>query len=194
MHNTFYFCAIAGSALIILQFLATLVGFGGSDLDADGNLDADVGGSDGGFDFIKALGVRTLTAGVAFWGFGGLIAESSGLGTLASLAVAVCCGIAAIVVVFYLLRAASSFNQNGAIRVDSTVNSTGSVYLRIPARRGGIGKVIVTQQERSIEYDALTDEEDDLTAGTPIVVVAVLSSSQVLVAKTKNAEPTSFSK
>ncbi len=194
MHNLFFFCAIIGSALIVLQFLATLFGFGCADMEAsdaadlsvDGNLDSAVASdADGGFDFLKALSFRTLTAGVAFWGFGGLIAESLGVGPLISAGIAATCGIAAIIVVFYLLRMLSSFNHNGSIRVDSTVGSIGSVYLKAPARRGGVGKVIVTQQERSVEYDALTDEEEDLKVGTPIIVVSILSTSQVLVAKIK---------
>lgn len=194
MHNLFFFCAIIGSALIVLQFLATLLGIDGADMEAsdvsgtsvDGDMDSAVAsGTDGGFDFLKALSFRSLSAGVAFWGFGGLIAESFGVGPLTTIGVAVVCGIAAIVAVFYLLRMLSSFNHNGSIRVDSTVDSIGSVYLSVPARRGGVGKVIVTQQERSMEYDALTDEEEDLKVGTPIVVVSLLSASQVLVAKIK---------
>jgi len=195
MHNIFFFCAVIGSVLIVLQFVATFIGVGGSDLDSPDATDLDLGenigsdvsidaqGSDGGFDFLKALSFRTLTAGVAFWGFGGLISESLDLSPASTLGVALACGIAAIVVVYYLLRTLASFNYNGAIRADSAVNSVGSAYLRIPARRGGVGKVMIAQQERTMEYEAITDEENDLPAGTPIVVTALVSSSQVLVAR-----------
>jgi len=195
MHNLFFFCAIVGSTLVVVQFVAALFGFGGSDLDSADASDIDVvgdaesgssGGLDGGVSFLKALSFRTLSAGVAFWGFGGLTAESLGLGTVPTLGVAIFGGFAAIIVVYYLLRALSSFNHNGAIRTDSALDSVGSVYVRIPAKRGGIGKVIITQQERTMEYDALTDEENDLLLGTPIRVTSIVSSSQVLVATIKD--------
>jgi len=190
MHNLFFFCAIVGSALVVLQFIATLFGLGASDLDSADASNIDVGGDvdgglDGGFSFLKALSFRALSAGVTFWGFGGLTAESLGLGRAATLGVALFGGLAAPVVVYYLLRALASFNHNGAIRMDTALNSVGNVYVRVPAKRGGIGKVTITQQERTMEYDAATDEENDLLVGTPIIVTSIMSSSQVLVAKIK---------
>lgn len=196
MTNVYWFCAILGSTLVLLQFCATLFGFGGGDLDADGvpdSLDLDVeadgdgaADSDGdasGVPFLKALSIRTATAGAAFFGLGGLAGEAANLGKVATAALAVVLGVAAIYGVYFLLRTLSRFGEDGSIREATAVGATGTVYLRIPAKRSGQGKVTVSQQGRSMEYAAETDDENELTTGTPIVVVKLIASSTALVAR-----------
>lgn len=194
MTSVYWFCAILGSTLVLLQFCATLFGLGGGDLDADGvpdALDLDVetvtdGAGDGdasGVPFLKALSIRTATAGAAFFGLGGLAGEAVGLGKVATTATAIGAGIAAIYGVYFLFRTLSRFSEDGSIKESTAVGATGTVYLRIPAKRAGQGKVIVSQQGRSMEYAAETDDENELTTGTPIVVVKLIAASTALVAR-----------
>ncbi|MBP3558043.1 MAG: hypothetical protein J6K20_10150 [Thermoguttaceae bacterium] len=198
MTSVYWFCAILGSTLVLLQFCATLFGLGGGDLDADGVPDAldldvetDGGGggeaaSDGdasGVPFLKALSIRTATAGAAFFGLGGLTGEALSLGRAATAGLAIVAGIAAIYGVYFLFRTLSRFGEDGSIRESTAVGATGTVYLRIPAKRSGRGKVVVSQQGRSMEYAAETDDENELATGTPIVVVKLIAPSTALVAR-----------
>jgi len=70
---------------------------------------------------------------------------------------------------------------DGTVRVADSVGATGTVYLRVPANRSGPGKVTLNLQNRTVELEAYTAGEE-LPTGTPIRVVAVLSSSSVEVA------------
>ncbi len=188
MSSVYWFCAILGSTLVLLQFCATLFGLGGGDLDADGipdSLDGDLGG-DGdasGVPFLKALSIRTATAGVAFFGLGGLAGEAANWGKVATAALAVGLGIAAICGVYFLLRLLARFGEDGSIREATAVGATGTVYLRIPPKRSGRGKVVVSHQGRSMEYAAETDDENELATGTPIVVAKFVAPSTALVAR-----------
>lgn len=212
MDKVFLFCAILGSLLIVFQFLTTLFGLGGDDLaddasggadggscdaggdsgdvgtsDASGDGGSDAAGSrDGGFAFLKAFSLRTLTAGVAFFGLAGLAGQAANWPEIRTLIVAIVVGAAAFASVFYLMRGLTSLRADGSIKPSTATGCEGSVYLRIPAKRGGFGKVVVVQQERSMEYEAATDEDVDLATGTPIVVVKHLSPSQMLVAKRRD--------
>lgn len=197
MTSVYWFCAILGSTLVLLQFCATLFGLGGGDLDGDGvpdaldldvEAEADGGGADSdgdasGVPFLKALSIRTATAGAAFFGLGGLTGEAVGLGKVATAGLAVVAGIAAIYGVYFLFRTLSRFGEDGSIRESTAVGATGTVYLRIPAKRSGRGKVVVSQQGRSMEYAAETDDENELATGTPIVVVKLIAPSTALVAR-----------
>ncbi len=198
MTSVYWFCAILGSTLVLLQFCATLFGLGGGDLDADGvpdALDLDVEtGADGaggeaadgdasGVPFLKALSIRTATAGAAFFGLGGLAGGALSLGKVATAGLAVGAGIAAIYGVYFLFRTLSRFSEDGSIRESTAVGATGTVYLRVPAKRSGQGKVTVSQQGRSMEYAAETDDENELPTGTPIVVVKLIAPSTALVAR-----------
>lgn len=63
------------------------------------------------------------------------------------------------------------------------LDSVGTVYLTIPAKREGMGKVelIVDRQKKII--DAVTDNNDSLISFTQVKVSAVLSANLVLVQK-----------
>lgn len=190
MTSVYWFCAILGSVFVLLQFGATLFGFGGGDLDGDGVPDAlDLDGDDGstgdasGVPFLKALSIRTSSAGVAFFGLGGLAGDALELGRGATIALAVILGVAAVYGVYFLLRTLSRFGEDGSLRESTAVGAIGTVYLRIPAARAGQGKVTVSQQGRSVEYVAETDDANELTTGTPIVVVKLIAPSTALVAR-----------
>lgn len=198
MTSVYWFCAILGTTLVLLQFCATLFGLGGGDLDGDGvpdALDLDVetdgagggeaasGGDASGVPFLKALSIRTATAGAAFFGLGGLAGEALSLGKVATTGLAIVAGIAAIYGVYFLFRTLSRFGEDGSIRESTAVGATGTVYLRIPAKRSGRGKAVVSQQGRSMEYAAETDDENELATGTPIVVVKLIAPSTALVAR-----------
>lgn len=194
MTNVYWFCAILGATTVLLQFCAILFGLGGGDLDGDGVPDALDGDMDGdgvadsdadasGVPFLKALSIRTASAGVAFFGLGGLAGEAANWGKGATVGLAILLGVAAIYGVYFLLRTMTRFGEDGSIRESTAVGATGTVYLRIPAKRSGQGKVTVSQQGRSMEYAAETDDANELTTGTPIVVVKLIAPSTALVAR-----------
>ncbi|MBP5621330.1 MAG: hypothetical protein J6X44_04880 [Thermoguttaceae bacterium] len=199
MERIYLFCAIFGSAFVVVQFFTSaFLGHGGDDaidLDSDGGgdvVDGDVHGvgdhdaahhDSGGHLFLKMLSVRTATAGIAFFGLAGLACRGTNISEAAQLGIAIACGLIAIVAVYYLMRALNSFNANGSLRTGSAVGAEGTVYLTIPAFRKGVGKVTIVQQERTVEYDASTDSEFDLKPGVPIVVDKALTPSLLLVSK-----------
>lgn len=213
MDKLYFFCAVFGSLFVLAQFFLTLfAGFGAEDAgdfeDAFGGTDGmdgtsgvdstDIAGtsvldpsqngqtgeSGSGIPFIKLLSIRTVTAGIAFFGLAGMAGLKGGLGAGVTFAVASVCGLTALILVYSLYKFISSFRYNGAVNSSSLPGSEGNVYVRIPPKRSGSGKVIVNHQGRSMEYDALSDEENELASGLPIVVKKVLSSTQVLVAPT----------
>lgn len=199
LERIYWFCAIFGSAFVVVQFFTSaFLGHGGDDaidLDTDGVgdvVDGDVNGvgdhdamhhDSGGHMFLKLLSVRTATAGIAFFGLAGLACRGSNISEAAQLGIAIACGFVAIVAVYYLMRALNSFNANGSLRTSAAIGAEGTVYLTIPAMRKGVGKVTIVQQERTVEYDASTESEFDLKPGMPIVVDKVLTPSLLLVSK-----------
>ena len=199
LERIYWFCAIFGSAFVVVQFFTSaFLGHGGDDaidLDTDGVgdvVDGDVNGvgdhdamhhDSGGHMFLKLLSVRTATAGIAFFGLAGLACRGSNISEAVQLGIAIGCGFVAIVAVYYLMRALNSFNANGSLRTSAAIGAEGTVYLTIPAMRKGVGKVTIVQQERTVEYDASTESEFDLKPGMPIVVDKVLTPSLLLVSK-----------
>jgi hypothetical protein len=182
----FLICAGAGGTLLLLQFLASLIGFGGDDGDGghDGHADGGDHGhadhADHGHDadgsvsnwLFSVLSFKSVLTAITFFGLGGMAALSYRFDDLAALGIALGCGVLALYAVGMLMRSLYRLKADGTIRIDRAVGRTGAVYLKVPARRAGAGKVTLTLQNRSVEYQAVT-AGDELPTGSKVVVVAV---------------------
>ena len=62
----------------------------------------------------------------------------------------------------------------------NAVAQTAKVYLTIPARRGGTGKVMLTLQERLVEMDAVTDFGKDIKTDSMVQVVSATDNILVV--------------
>lgn len=205
MDIIYLICAAVGGTLIVCQFIMTLLGIGG-DHDVPGH---DAGHGFGGHDFhghdaaaghhdvahegysswfFSMLTFRTLSAAVAFFGLTGLALHQH-LDPAPTAALSVAAGLAAILIVGSLMRMLSRLNADGTARIERTVGSPGTVYLPVPGNRGGVGKVLVSHQQRSLEYKAVTAHEQ-LPTGANVVVVGVVGPDTVEVAPATSLERT----
>ena len=182
----YFLCAIFGGTVLLLQFFMTLVGVGGDDVDGGDSAEIDISdgsGPDGighsdTIDLFKMISFRTVIAGITFAGIGGLIGITGGFGKPLSVLFATISGFGAFFVVYHLYRAIAKLKSDGSVTETSLVGARGTVYLRIPAAQSGVGKVQVSQQDRTMEYEAIT-LGGELKNGMPITVVRVVSASTV---------------
>jgi hypothetical protein len=124
------------------------------------------------------LTFRTVLIGVTFFGLTGKAAMASGFAQPRPLLIAVACGLASMYGVYFLMRGLYKLTADGTERIGRAVGEEGRVYLSIPGHNKGVGKIHVTVQNRTLEYDAMTAGER-LPAGTRAVVIGVLSSDRV---------------
>jgi hypothetical protein len=203
MHETVYLiCALVGGTLLACQFLLGLVGIGdhhdaGVDHDVHdlgGHDGHDAHGAHGAHDghtswFVSALTFRSVVAALTFFGLAGLSASANfNLEPPVSLAVALAAGAGALFAVAYLMRTLHRLKSDGTVRIERAVGQTGTVYLTIPGRKAGLGKVTLTLQNRTVEYQALTPHQP-LPTGSKVVVTAVLGTDTVEVVPADNAVP-----
>jgi hypothetical protein len=206
MYETIYLtCAIVGGTLLACQFLVGLLGFGhhdagdhdmGGDHDFHGADHHDAHGGHGSHDgqhswYISALTFRSVVAAVTFFGLAGLAATVNfQLTPQVSLAVALGAGAGALFAVAYLMRQLHRLKSDGTVRIDRAIGQNGTVYLTIPGQKAGVGKVTLTLQNRTVEYQAVTSYES-LPTGSKILVTAVLGPDTVEVVPAGNPVPIS---
>ena len=196
MLNVFIFCSVLGGTILVIQTLLSTVGFGFSGLDVDvdlGDVDlGDVDAADGivghgpwaGFHVFKAVSFRTMVAGVAFFGLAGWGTLNNTDSPVFAMIAAILAGLAAIFLVYFLYRWMNSLRYEGNVSSEKLVGATGSVYIRIPAQGKGAGKVLVTQQSRTMEYEAFSTGKE-LATGTQITVLKVISPTAVEVSEVR---------
>ncbi|MDR1384472.1 MAG: DUF1449 family protein [Planctomycetaceae bacterium] len=195
LFQIFLFCAILGGVILLIQTVLTLFGLGGdSDVDLDLNADADIDidvnseighahGSD--FHFFRVMSLRTVVAGITFFGLAGCGTYAGTKSNLISSIAAVIAGTIAVYVVYRLYRWMDSYRFSGNVTVEKLAGAVGTVYVRIPAEGKGAGKVLVIQQNRTMEYEAVSNAKKELASGTQITVVKVISPSMVEVAEVR---------
>ncbi|MDR0335585.1 MAG: hypothetical protein LBI18_00670 [Planctomycetaceae bacterium] len=177
----YFLCAVFGGTLIILQLLMMIFGIGDADIDdgvSSGDLSdgSDIDGLAQTADIFKVLSLRTIIAGITFFGLGGLAGLTGGTSKFVSVILAIASSLIAIYLVYYLYLLLANLKSDGSISEKTLVGSLGNVYIKIPAT--GTGKVLINQQERTMEYEAIT-ASGELKSGTPIVVVRVVSPTTV---------------
>lgn len=174
-------CAVFGAVLLVLQLV---VGFAGGDSHLGDALHVHDGAEHGSAakEGLDLLSVRALCAGVAFFGLAGAFAESRGLGLVPAVVVGLAAGGAAATGVAALTRQLLRFESDGAPQLGNALGATATVYVPVPASRGGAGKVQLTLQGRVVECVAVTGDERPLATGAPVLVIDVDGETLVVAA------------
>jgi len=156
-------CAAAGGTVVLGQAGLNLFGLGG-DADTDADVDADeLDDGDGSMTFIS---VRTLASFLTIFGLVGWLGTEQGWGSAVTPLVALISGSSTMFIVAYLMFSFQKLTSSGNVKPRSAIGTTAQVYLKVPAKRTGTGKVTVTLQGRSQEFGAVTDGEEIPTGAT----------------------------
>ena len=176
MQTFFLTCAILGGGILVVQLLLGMLGIVHDGLDGhdETHVDHHEGASAG----LNLLSVRALSAGLGFFGIGGMAGLSTGLGLLAALPFGVGLGLAAMFATAMITRWMLTLEDDGSVSIHGAVGSTGTVYLSIPGERKGAGKVLLTLQNRTVEYQAVTPQAA-LPTGASVLVVDVVGPDTV---------------
>jgi hypothetical protein len=178
MQTFFLACAILGGAVLIVQLLLGLFGIVHDGIDAPHDGSGHHGALSETSDGLHLLSVRALSAGLGFFGVGGMAGLATGMGLLAALPLGAALGFGAMIATALITRWMLSLEDDGSVSIDGAVGSTGTVYLAIPGERKGTGKVLLTLQNRTVEYQAVTSQ-GALPTGASILVVDVVGPDTV---------------
>lgn len=168
----YFIVACIGTLALLIQIIMMIVGAGGDgDIDLDTDTDAD-----GEFDSHTDTGLslftlKGLTAFFAIGGWTGMLMLSYDIHVGISVAVSVVAGLAAYFVVWGLIRLMLKLQEDGTLDYASAVGKEATVYVGIPANRGGRGKITLVLQGRYTELDAVTDEEERIPVDTAVKIV-----------------------
>jgi len=173
----FYWAIAVPFTLFFLLQLVWSV-FGGSDVPDD-TPDAEVT-SDAGIPF-QFFTIKNLIGFFTIFGWAGVAATDAGASTGVALIVASSSGLVMMTIMAALFYFLAKANADGTMKFEQAVGATGEVYLTIPGKRNGTGKVQVNVKGILRTLDAMTDEEQDIPSGKLIKVTLVLSNNLLIV-------------
>ena len=198
MEFVYLACAAVGGTLLVIQFVTTVVGLGGEDVDFDvgANVPDDLDFGDPGGDaavygstwIFAVISFKTLVAAFTFFGLAGMAGQAAGWTNISALFVALVAGLSAMFMVHWLMQGLHKLNHDGSVRIERAVGKRGTVYVPIPPGKEGEGKVQMRLQNRIVELKAVTSQTEKLPTGASVEVVQILTPTTVeveLISETK---------
>ena len=163
----------------------TFIGIGDADTDMDFGDDVDF--SDGNtLDAGGAMQLFTIRNVVNFLlglGWGGVCLYSLIPNPIVLAIVSVLVGALFVYIFLLIYKQMLKLEKNGAYRIDDCVGQIVDVYLAIPAKRSGVGKVQISFSGSVQELAALTDSDEPIRSGSKVRVLEIIDTSTVLVQK-----------
>lgn len=204
-----YCIAVPATLILILQMLLAMLGGhsdGGVDISDTSGIDGlDAGGFDAGGDVdlaghvdlghdhsvidggnpadfatLKLLTVQTIVTFLAVFSWVSIICITSGLNAVAGLAIGAVCGFLMMLLVAKMVQATVRLAENGTLNLRNAIGENATVYLTIPPKNGGTGKVTMQLQGRFCELDAVNSGETVLQTGSQVLVSDVVGDVLVV--------------
>lgn len=185
----FALVAIPATLVLVVQTVLLFFGIGdgdGGDVDVDTDIDADgfdVSEAASGDDGLTLFTVRGIVAMFCVGGWSGIVFLDFGLSSALSIVLAALCGIAALFGIAYLMKAVMKLQSSGNIQLGYAIGKTGEVYIPIPPKGQGRGKITINVQDRFIEIDAISGSDEALKTGEAVRVVSTDENGLVVVEK-----------
>ena len=129
------------------------------------------GGNPADFSVLRLFTVQGVVAFLTVFGWTSIATIHSGAAPWISLLLGIVFGLLAMFAVAKLIQLSSKLTENGTVDMKHAVGDTANVYLPIPPKKTGEGKITMYLQCRYVECPAVTDGENTLATGTVVRIV-----------------------
>ncbi len=182
-----YFCiACPATVLLVVQVILLLVGFGSGGGDADTDADCPDAGcgdtdSDGILDSDPGITLFSVRGLVAFFAIGGWLGYTLADDNLTlAIIISLVSGTAALVGMAFLMKWVTGLQSNGNIDYNEAVGKIAEVYLTIPPKNEGSGKVTLNVSERYVEKSAIQSGETPILTGAKVRIISVIGDEYLV--------------
>ena len=172
----YWMIAFPSTLFFLIQLIMTFIGGDvDHDMDHDGQIDADHGM---GFQFIT---FKNMVAFLTLFAWSGLASIEGGFSLAITIIISTISGLLMMTIMAALFYYISRFTHSGTLNYDNALGETGDVYLTIPAKKSGMGKVQITVQGHLRTLNAITEDIEDIKTGAIVEVDEIVSESVLLV-------------
>lgn len=176
--RSLWFIAIPVSLIFLIQTVMTFIGVETHDGVA-ADFDGDLNGADTPFQLFTFRNLINFLLGFSWAGisFFGIITNNVLL-----IATSFIVGSIFVAAFFLVIRQIERLAEDNSFRIQQVVNHTASVYLSIPGRKKGAGKIQVSVKGAVREIDAIT-ENDKIESNAMVRIVRIESGNLAVVEK-----------
>lgn len=176
--KTFWYVALPTSLIFIIQTILTFIGVDSSDgidADFDGNLE----GAEAPFQLFSLRNLINFLLGFSWTGisFASVISNQ-----ILLIGISVLVGVLFVYVFYLIIKQMQKLAEDNSFKITNTLNKTAEVYLSIPERKSGRGKVMISVNGAFHELQAMT--EHDRIPSSTLVKVVKIESNNILIVET----------
>jgi hypothetical protein len=182
-----YCIALPATLVLIIQAVLIVIGAGaegvegGFDVDGAGDVDYASGPRD--FGVASLFTLQGVSAFFCVFGWVSIFVYRTGFPLIFAVIFAAVLGFATMLAIAKVMIYLTKLAHSGTLDVKNLLGSVGTVYLKIPPRGTGRGKVTVQTSERLVEFDAISEIEDDIPNNAQIRVIDILGENVLVVEK-----------
>jgi len=182
LEQVYWFIAIPFSLVFLAQLVMTFFVGDIDHVEAGGDVDANIDSDSGiGFQFIT---LKNLVAFFAIFAWAGIACVEAGVGTTVTILISIVSGFLMMTIMASIIYFMGKLADDGTLRLINAKGKIGTVYLTIPAKRKGFGKVQISVQGIQT-LDAMTDEEEEILTGAVVEVVDIFNNEILIVKPSK---------
>ena len=204
-----YCIAVPATLILIIQIILMLIGMGDSgaginpsdtsgldmpdSIDGMDGVDADVPDVSDVSDHdissphdladFRLLSMQSVIAFLCIFGWSGIAALSCGVPAWGAIMIGAVLGFGAMFLVAKIIQWSSKLAQNGNFNVKNLLGESGTVYIPIPPKGQGTGKINISCGERFLEFDAVYEGDNTIATGSAVRVVDIIAGSTLVVEK-----------
>ena len=171
---------ITAPATLVFLFLVIISIFG-SDVDSDVPTEFDHPLADGDGIPFQLLSLKNIVGFFTMFGWSGLGFISAGLAPWLVIVLSFICGFVMMLAMALLFYFMSKLVESGNMNIKNAVGRSGEVYLPIPGKRQGMGKVQITVQGTLQTLDAVSDDPEIIPTSSLVQVTDIINNQILLV-------------
>ncbi|MBR6044117.1 MAG: NfeD family protein [Ruminococcus sp.] len=201
-----YCIAIPSTILLMLQTLLAVFGAhqGGagtdisdtSGIDFHGDIHGDIGGHDfvhdvshdgyidggdpGDFAAMHLFTLQTIVAFMTVFSWSTIVCIHGGMPSGLSFAIGFAIGFIVMVAIAKIVQLSARLAENGTLDLKNTLGLVATVYIPVPSKGNGEGKVTVTVQGQFRELSAVSSEAQTLSTGTQVRITDIRGDTVVV--------------
>lgn len=165
--RTFWYVAIPTSLIFLAQTIMTFAG-GHHDDGLGADFDHHDGVHDG--DGFQIFSFRNLINFLLGFSWAGISLYATVTNNYVLIGLAVLVGVLFVWMFFFMIKQLQRLTEDNTFRMESTIGKEAEVYMKIPAKRQGIGKVLVSVNGTTHELEAFTDGPEIPSGGKAKVI------------------------
>lgn len=171
-----WYVAIPSSFIFLIQTIMTFIGADGADgIDAD--FDGDLENGDSHFQIFSFRNLINFLLGFSWTGISFYNSIPNALLIIVSIAV----GCLFIYMFFAVIKELQKLAEDNSFAYEETLNKSADVYLTIPAKKAGKGKIIISIRGSVRELDAMTTNEEKIPTGSVVKIIRIENENILIV-------------